>query len=328
MSIARDNIASEIALYDMNEGKLRGELIDMQHAVPFYKSIPPHIIGSSDVRVTAGSNLIVVASGARQNDGESRLSLVDRNIVIFQKLIPDLVQQSPDAIFLIVSNPVDIMTLVAYNISGLPRSRVLGSGTTLDSGRFRSYLAEEFKVGVNAIGGYVVGEHGDSSVSLLSSVTIGGIPYKRLLGPTSNLGALSGIQQRVRDSAKTVIKAKGYTNWGVGSCVGHIANAILMNTKTILPVSVSVKGLLPGLPETKGDNKGVDDDLYLSLPTLIDGSGASKILVPTLGVSNIEIEEMAALEVSANTLLGVIRSVKIPSRINVGIDNSFTYTAL
>lgn len=103
MSIARDNIASEIALYDMNESKVMGEVIDMSHAVPFYKSIPPHITGSSDIRVTSGSNLVVVACGARQNDGESRLSLVDRNIAIFQKMIPALVEQSPNAVFLVPS---------------------------------------------------------------------------------------------------------------------------------------------------------------------------------------------------------------------------------
>lgn len=220
------------------------------------------------------------------------------------------------------------MTLVAYNISGLPRSRVLGSGTTLDSGRFRSYLAEEFKVGVNSVGGYVIGEHGDSSVSLFSSVTIGGIPYKKLLGPHSNPAALDNIQQKVRDSAKTVIKAKGYTSWGVGSCVGQIANAILMNTNTVLPVSVSVRGLLAGRPETKGENKGLDDDVYLSLPTIVDGHGASRVLVPTLGDSDIETAELAALEHSANTLLSVIRGVKMPVRRHDPHDDSIVYTAL
>lgn len=314
MSIAQTEIAHEIALFDVGAVKVSGEVLDMAHAVPFLKTHPPLVYGSDKVEVTANSDLIVVSCGVRQNAGESRLSLVDRNIAIFEKLIPELVAASPNATLLIVSNPVDIMTLVAYNVSGLPRSRVLGSGTTLDSGRFRSYLAELFNVNVDSVGGFVVGEHGDSSVALFSSVTIGGVPYYRLLGDNPNLGALDGVQQRVRDSAKAVIEAKGYTDWGIGACVGHIASAILNDTDTVLPVSVSVRGLLPGRPETKGGKDGIIDDLYLSLPSIVNGTGAAKVMAPRPGGSVSEITEAVALEQSAKALLEVIRNVSIPPR--------------
>ena len=314
MSIAQADIAHEVALYDIEAVKVGGEVLDMAHAVPFLMTHPPLVYGSDKVEVTANSDLIVVSSGVRQTTGESRLSLVDRNITIFEKLIPELVSASPNATLLIVSNPVDIMTLVAYNVSGLPRSRVLGSGTTLDSGRFRSYLAELFKVNVGSVGGFVVGEHGDSSVALYSLVTIGGVPFYRLLGDNPNLAALNAIQQKVRDSAKTVIEAKGYTDWGIGACVGNIARAILNDTDTVLPVSVSVRGLLPGRPETKNCKDGVIDDLYLSLPSVVNGTGATKVFAPQSGGSATEVTEAVALEQSAQTLLSVIRNVTIPPR--------------
>lgn len=221
------------------------------------------------------------------------------------------------------------MALVAYNISGLPRSRVFGSGTTLDSGRFRSYIAEEFKVGVDSVGGYVVGEHGDSSVSLLSSVTIGGVAYEELLGSSSphTTAALREIQTRVRTSAASVIKTKGYTNWGVGACVEVLARAVLLNTSTVFPVSVSVRGLLPSRPESRGENAGPDDDLYLSLPTIINGQGASKVLIPLRGTTPLELQEMKALEESADVILGVIRKVKIPGRRHDSADDTVIYSA-
>ncbi len=165
-------MCTELTLTDVVEDKLKGELMDLQQGLAFLKNVK--LDASKDLSVTSGSKIIVITAGARQRPGESRLSLVQRNTEIFKSLIPPLVQHSPDAIFLVVSNPVDVLTYVTWKLSGLPANRIIGSGTNLDSARFRYYIGQKLGIATNSCHGWVLGEHGDTSVPIWSGVNVAG----------------------------------------------------------------------------------------------------------------------------------------------------------
>lgn len=173
-TILTQDLCDELALVDVVEDKLKGEMLDLQHAAAFLPRAK--ILADTDYKVTAGSDVCIVTAGARQREGESRLALVEKNVSLFKKIIPQLVQYSPKTLLLIISNPVDALTYVAYKLSGLPPNRVIGSGTNLDSSRFRWLLADRLDVNAQNVHGYIVGEHGDSSVPLWSSVNVAGVP--------------------------------------------------------------------------------------------------------------------------------------------------------
>lgn len=160
-SVLAQNVTTEIALVDVCADKVMGEMLDLQHGSAFVKNARIH--ASTDLAVTAGSRLCIVSAGVRQRIGESRLDLVQRNADIFKSIIPKLVEYSPDTILLIVSNPVDILTYVAWKLSGLPKHRVIGSGTNLDSSRFRFLMSQRLNVAPTSCHGWIIGEHGDSS---------------------------------------------------------------------------------------------------------------------------------------------------------------------
>lgn len=163
--ILSQNISSDLALVDMVEDKLKGEMLDLQHGSSFLRNAK--INASTDYSITANSSVCIVTAGARQKEGETRLDLVQRNTDIFKKIIPELVKYSPNTILLIVSNPVDILTYVAWKLSGLPKNQVIGSGTNLDSARFRFLLSEKLKVAPTSCHGWMIGEHGDTCGTLI-----------------------------------------------------------------------------------------------------------------------------------------------------------------
>jgi L-lactate dehydrogenase len=173
-TILTQDLCDELALVDVVEDKLKGEMLDLKHAAAFLPRAT--IVAGTDYKVTEGSDICIVTAGARQREGESRLALVEKNVELFKKIIPQLVKYSPETTLLIISNPVDALTYVAYKLSGLPPNKVIGSGTNLDSSRFRWLLADHLNVNAQNVHGYIVGEHGDSSVPLWSSVNIGGVP--------------------------------------------------------------------------------------------------------------------------------------------------------
>jgi L-lactate dehydrogenase len=173
-TVLTQDLCDELALVDVQEEKLKGEMLDLQHAAAFLPRA--RIVADTDYAVTAGSDICIVTAGARQREGESRLALVEKNVALFKQIIPQLVKHSPNTTLLVISNPVDALTYVAYKLSGLPPNRVIGSGTNLDSSRFRGLLADRLDVNAQNVHGYIVGEHGDSSVPLWSGVSVGGIP--------------------------------------------------------------------------------------------------------------------------------------------------------
>ncbi|XP_004298647.1 PREDICTED: L-lactate dehydrogenase A [Fragaria vesca subsp. vesca] len=290
-TILTQGLADELVLVDAIPDKLRGEMLDLQHAAAF---LPRTKINASvDYAVTSNSDLCIVTAGARQIHGESRLNLVQRNVALFRKIIPPLAKYSPETILLIVSNPVDVLTYVAWKLSGFPSNRVIGSGTNLDSSRFRFRIADHLDVNAQDVQAYIVGEHGDSSVALWSSISVGGVPVLSFLEKQQiayEKETLESIHKAVVDSASEVISLKGYTSWAIGYSAAGLARSILRDQRSIHPVSVLAKGFY-----------GVDGgDVFLSLPAQLGRSGV-------LGVTNVHLtdEEEQKLRDSAKTILEV-----------------------
>lgn len=290
-TILTQDLADELALVDAKADKLRGEMLDLQHAAAFLPRTK--ITASVDYSVTVGSDLCIVTAGARQNPGESRLNLLQRNVALFSNIIPPLAKHSPDSILLIVSNPVDVLTYVSWKLSGFPSNRVIGSGTNLDSSRFRFLIADHLDVNAQDVQAYIVGEHGDSSVALWSSISVGGVPVLSFLKNQQiayEKATLENIHKAVIDSAYEVINLKGYTSWAIGYSVANLARSLLRNQRKIHPVSVLAKGFY-----------GIDGgDVFLSLPAQLGRGGV-------LGVTNIHLtdEEVQRLRESAKTILEV-----------------------
>jgi len=294
-SLLTQNICSELALTDIMEDKLKGELMDLQHGLTFLKNVK--ISASSDSSVTAGSKVIIVTAGARQNEGESRLSLVQRNVNIYKNIIPPLVKHSPDCILLIVSNPVDLMTYVSWKISGLPKNRVIGSGCNLDSSRFRFHLSERLNIAPSSCHGWIIGEHGDTSVPVWSGVNIAGVRLRDLNPKVGKSGDPDGYDQLHKDvvnSAYEIIKLKGYTSWAIGLSCAALVRCIVKNQRNTCCVSTAVEG-----------HHGIDQDVFLSLPCVIGENGITHTIKQIL-----DDQEVAQLQKSAKTLWDVQSGIK------------------
>ncbi|VDM11496.1 unnamed protein product [Wuchereria bancrofti] len=311
VSIMQKNIVSELCLVDVVADKLKGEMMDLQHGVPFMN--PCIIRASVDYEITKGSKLCVVTAGVRQREGESRLSLVQRNVEIFKGIIPKLVANSPDTMLLIVSNPVDVLTYVAWKISGLPPHRVFGSGTNLDSARFRFLLSEKLGIAAISCHGWIIGEHGDSSVPVWSGVNVAGVALRDVKPDIGKSADSDKWQEEVHKGvvsahvlifllyfsfcifqfpehvrfhlirisslyyAYEIIKLKGYTSWAIGMSTAAIASIALRNTRSVCALSVNVKGL-----------HGIDQDVYLSLPVVLGENGITHIVKQNLNETEIK----------------------------------------
>ncbi|XP_018567806.1 L-lactate dehydrogenase isoform X2 [Anoplophora glabripennis] len=294
-SILSQGISSDVVLVDVVADKLQGELMDLQHGSLFLKN--PRINASTDYSVTAGSKLCIVTAGARQREGESRLDLVQRNTDIFKFVIPNLIKYSPDTILLIVANPVDILTYVAWKLSGLPVNRVLGSGTNLDTSRFRFLLSQKLGVAPSSVHGWIIGEHGDSSVPVWSGVNIAGVNLRDLnpaLGTDSDPENWKKIHHDVVNAAYDIIKLKGYTSWAIGLSVASLTHTILHNSNNVHAVSTYVKGF-----------HGIDSEVFLSLPAVLGANGVTEVVQQKLTE-----QEKKALQKSASLINEVQTGLK------------------
>ncbi|XP_059130016.1 L-lactate dehydrogenase C chain-like [Peromyscus eremicus] len=296
ISILLKDLADELALIDADADKLKGETLDLLHGSLFFNT--PKITYGKDYSVTANSKLVIVTAGARQKVGETRLDLVQRNVVIMKSIIPSIVQNSPDCKILIVSNPVDILTYVVWKISGLPPTRVIGSGCNLDSARFRYLIGEKLGVHPASCHGWVLGEHGDSSVPLWSGVNVAGIPLKSLnpaLGTDSDKEGWKQIHKQVVESGYEVLRLKGYTSWAIGLSVMNLAESMLKNLRKVHPVSTLVKGLY-----------GIKEEIFLSVPCILGRNGITDIVKV-----NLNPDEEDLLRKSAETLWNVQKDLEI-----------------
>ena len=286
-------VGKTIALYDLNADKVRAEVLDLNQGIQFVPMA--NVVGSDDIAVTADADIIVITAGAKQKPGQTRLELAGVNVSMCRAMMPGLVEASPDALFLLVTNPVDVLTYAALKYSGLPTNRVFGSGTVLDSSRLRILLAEHCGVAVQSVHAFIVGEHGDSELPLWSRATIGPVPLAEwsMPGrPSLDEHARAAIAQRVVGAAGEIIRGKGATNYAIGLSTARIIEAALYDEGSVLPVS----SLLEGPYDLK--------DVCLSLPTIVTRRGIDAVLTPPLSDT-----EADALRRSADTVRGVARSL-------------------
>ncbi len=263
--------ARTVALYDINAAKVKAEVLDLAHGIQFMPMA--EVIGSDDVEVCRDADIIMVTAGAKQKPGQTRIDLAAATIGLIKKILPQLQDVAPNAVYVMVTNPVDVVTYAALKVSGLPREQLFGSGTVLDSSRLRYVLARECSVAVQNVHAYMVGEHGDSEFPLWSSATIGGVPLLEWPG-IDGLSPLSEtrreqIADEVVSSAYRIIEGKGATNYAVGLAGSRIIEAVLNDEHRVLPVSTELR-----------DYYGVSD-VCLSVPSVVGRNGCTeRLLVP------------------------------------------------
>jgi len=242
-ALAQSGLASEIALFDRNPELAQGQVLDLLHGVPFFPSVDIH---AGERRDYANSQIIVITAGSKQSQGETRLDLLQRNASIIEKIVDDILNQGSQAILVIVSNPVDVLTHVALKRSGWDKSRVIGSGTVLDSARFRYLLSRHCDVDVRNVHAYILGEHGDSEVAAWSMTHIAGVPIDDYCPFCKRCGnweeEKSRIVEEVRNSAYHIIDYKGATYYAIGLALVSIVAAILRNQRSVLTVSTLLEG--------------------------------------------------------------------------------------
>jgi len=288
-SLLNSALATEIVLIDANTARAEGEAMDLNHAVPLLQSTR---IWQGSLADTAGALLTVITAGSAQKPGETRLDLAGRNVNILRSIIPDVVRYNPHGIILMAANPVDILTYAAIKISGLPANQVFGSGTILDTARFRYLLSQHFGVDPRSVHGYIIGEHGDSEVPVWSLANIAGMRLP-VFCQQNNLACqdqvLEEIFHQTRDAAYEIIQRKGATYYAIAAGLTKIAEAIIRDQNTVLSVSSLID-----------DYYGMEDVCF-SLPSVVDRGGVERIL---------------RLELSERELTGLQKSAEVLKQIN------------
>ena len=294
-------LAGQIVLIDVDQRKVQGEVMDLEQGLAF---VQPVEIRSGDYSDCADADLIVITAGTKQTSGHNRFELVHRNVGIVRSICDQIKEHDSSAVVLMVTNPVDILTQIALRRLGWPRGRVIGSGTVLDSARFRSMLSRHCGVDTRNVHAYILGEHGDSEVAAWSLSHIAGISMKDYCAICQTCDSENEHEQivrQVRDSAYHIIDYKGSTYYAIGLSLVRISEAILRNEHSILTVSLLLEG-----------EYGIDD-LCVSVPCVVGKSGVERIITAQLSE-----DEQAALEASAQALKKVLDSVPIQAKSAVG----------
>lgn len=291
-SLLESGLFSEMVLIDANQKKAEGEAMDLSHGLPFARPMKLYA-GNYDDIVDAA--IIIITAGANQKPDETRIDLVNKNVAIFQNIIPEIKKRGCEGILLIVSNPVDILTYVSLKLSGFPANRVIGSGTVLDTARLKYLLGEHLKVDSRSVHAFIIGEHGDSELPVWSSANISGIDlndFCELRGQANHMESLERLYTDVRDSAYEIIEKKGATYYGIAKAVRRICESIVRDEHSILPVSCFIMG-----------HYGIDD-VCMGVPTVVGARGAEAVLdIPLSGV------EQRRLMASAAALHKVLEDV-------------------
>lgn len=265
-SIMQSGLFSEMVLLDVDRKKAEGEAMDIMHGMPF--SMPMKIY-AGDYDQIADSDIIIVTAGCNQKPDETRLDLVHKNIEIYRQIMGEIAKRHVEGILLVVSNPVDILTYAAWKFSGLPKNRVIGSGTVLDTARLKCLLGEELGVDARSVHAFIIGEHGDSELAVFSSANVSGIDLKDfydMCQPEEYHEDTARIYDQVKDSAYRIIESKKATYFGVAMAVRRICECILRNEHSILTVSAVVDGHYGAY------------DMALSLPCVVGSSGLEQII--------------------------------------------------
>lgn len=278
-SLMQSELFQEMVLIDVNAEKAEGEAMDLSHGLSFAS---PMDIYAGEYADLEDVGIIIVTAGAGQKPGETRLDLVHKNVEIFKTIIPQITKYNQDAILLVVSNPVDILTYVTLKLSGYPEHRVIGSGTVLDSGRLKYMIGRQLCIDPRSVHSFVIGEHGDSELVAWSCTNVSGVPFDEMCRLRSNHSPKSGYQdhleEEVKQSAYEIIGRKGFTNYGIAMAVKRICEAILKDEHSIL----SVSSLLHG-------EYGMDN-ICIGIPTVIGREGVEDIV--TLDLSREELDDL------------------------------------
>lgn len=284
-ALLNSSVVSEIVLIDVNKEKAEGDILDMSHGMAFIK---PITLTAGDYAEAAGSELVIITAGANQKEGETRLDLLKKNTKIFTQIVEELKKYiTEETVILVVTNPVDILTYFTYKISGFPRSKVIGSGTVLDTARLRFMIGRQMKVDTRNVHAYILGEHGDSEVAAWSGATIGMMSLEEYCKSSALCQEIDKdkIYGEVKNAAYKIIEKKGATYYAIALGVRRIAECILRGENSILTVSTLLSG-----------EYGIND-ICLSVPTLLGKNGAGRILEIPLSPN-----EAAALTDSAQVL--------------------------
>ncbi|TKC93055.1 L-lactate dehydrogenase [Polyangium fumosum] len=284
-ALAMQGIASEVVLVDKDADLALAQAEDISHAVPFVSATT---VRAGSYRDLDGTFVVVLAAGVNQKPGETRLELLGRNAAVFREVVGEVLAVSPDTLLLIATNPVDVMTHVATRLSGLPARRVIGSGTILDTARFRSLLGRHLGIAPQSVHAYVLGEHGDSEVLAWSNARAGSlalVSFADQVGKPLTEEVRAAIDDGVRNAAYKIIKGKGSTYYGIGAGLARIIRAIALDQRDILSVSIVTPEVV-GIPE-----------VALSIPRVIGAAGVLSDLMPELDVA-----EVSALVRSATIL--------------------------
>lgn len=281
-------VGRELGIIDINEDKVEGEVMDLTDAISFTK---PKNIYKADYSDCKDAEVVVITAGAAQKEGETRLDLVDKNLAIFKDMIGKVVDSGFDGIFLIASNPVDILTYATWKYSGFPASKVIGTGTTLDSSRFKKEIAGLIGIDPRSVEAFIMGEHGDTEFPVWSHTNIGGLPIYEWVRNQSELDekALLDTFENSKNAAYEIIKKKGATFYGIGMALTALVRAIIDDENSVYSTSSYLKGEY-GL-----------DDIYLGVPTIIGKDGAKWVI--EIPLTDIEKENM---DKSAQTLKDII----------------------
>lgn len=285
-----EGLASDIVIVDVNKDKAEAEAMDLSHGASFVKAVD---IKAGDYADTIDSDIVIITAGAGPKPGETRLDIINKNLNIFKQIIPEIVKYSPNSLLLVVSNPVDVLTYITYKLSGFPANRVIGSGTVLDTSRFRYMLSEHFNVDARNVHTYIIGEHGDSEIAAWSLTNIAGMnadEYCQNVCKGCDKNFKYDIPEQVKNAAYEIINKKGYTNYAVALAVRRIVEAILRDENSILTVSSLFTG-----------EYGIED-VYLAIPSIVGSGGVESILSVPLSQ-----EEQSKLHESAEILKSIIK---------------------
>lgn len=283
-ALVTQNIAQELGIIDINKDRTEGDAMDLSHALAYTS---PKKIYAADYSDCKDADIVVITAGAAQKPGETRLDLVEKNLKIFKDMVDQVMESGFDGIFLIASNPVDILTYATWKFSGLPKERVIGSGTSLDSARFRQAIADLLDVDTRNVHGYILGEHGDTEFPVWSHANVAGLQIYEWINenPDVNEEALVDVFFQVRDAAYEIINKKGATFYGIAVSLTRITKAILNDENSVLPLSVYL------------DGEYGQEDIYIGSPAVINRHGVKKVI--EIPLNDAEQEKM---ELSVKTL--------------------------
>ncbi|WP_210365934.1 L-lactate dehydrogenase [Bacillus sp. REN3] len=265
-AMLNQGVAEELVLVDLNREKSEGDAMDLNHGMAFAPSQTKIWFGSyADCK---DADLVVLCAGANQKPGETRLDLVEKNTRIFESIVGEVMASGFDGIFLVATNPVDILTYAVWKFSGLPKERVIGSGTILDTARFRFLLGDYFKVDTRNVHAYIIGEHGDTELPVWSHADIGGKPIAQMMDHQGgyNVADLDDIFKNVRDAAYHIIERKGATYYGIAMGLVRLTKAILQDENSILTVSAQLHG------------EYGHQDIYIGVPAVVNRNGIREIV--------------------------------------------------